>query len=280
MAAASAVAAPADLRGSASSFRWRSSRTRIRSVALLEREPARIGVGLGAQRHFAHGIQFGRERGASLDFAFQVRVRDIARQRHLRQLLLEGLDARMRFMEVGGRNLGIVPDRRGHALGVGERTSGLGGGLFRLRETLLELELALGLRGFVLLARGVQIGLRLLARRSESRAAASALPAEADAAVRLLSRDLSQLFAEWERTRDRSGRGQARASREASRVADQVAKRLQFLARRTLDLGCNGIEPDALGLGSAEGSERSSWSFVARALEQHSRGKRHATLIT
>ena len=62
-----------------------------------EREPARVGVGLGVQRHLAHGIQFGRERGPRLDFAFQVRVRDIPRQRQLHQFLFKGLDARVRF---------------------------------------------------------------------------------------------------------------------------------------------------------------------------------------
>ncbi len=226
-----------------------------------EREPARIGVGLGVQRHFAHGIQFGRERGPRLDFAFEVRVRDIPRQRQLHQFLFEGLDARVRFVEVGGSDLGSMPDRRGHALGVGERASGVRGGFFRLRETLLELELALGLRGFVLLARRVQLGLRLLAGRvqvglppararpASSRAAASSAFARAEAdAPSACSVAASHSFCRMGANAGSSPVASQRAFERGEPGADQVAKRVQFLARRTLDLGGNGIDR-CLGLG-------------------------------
>jgi len=42
----------------------------------------------------------------------------------------------VRFMEVGGSDFGGMPDRCGHALGVGQRASGVRGGFFRLREAL------------------------------------------------------------------------------------------------------------------------------------------------
>ena len=174
-----------------------------------EREPARIGVGLGVQRHFAHGIQFGRERGPRLDFAFEVRVGDIPRQRQLHQFLFEGLDARICVEKVGGADLGSMPDRRGHALGLGQRASGIGRRFFKLRQASLEFELALGLRGPVLLARPIQFGLRLLARRSQdSRAAASSAlaRAEADARIGLLGRGLAQPLQNRGECADRSGR--------------------------------------------------------------------------
>ena len=151
-------------------------------------------------------------------------------------------------MKVGGADLGSMPDRRGHALGLGERASGIGGRFFRLRETSLEFDLALGLCGSVLLARRIQVRLRLLAGRSEITCGRflGLGTGRGGRAIGLRRRRLAQPL------QNRSERrivpvAIERAFERSEPGTHQVAKRVQFLAGGTLDLGGDGIH--RLGLG-------------------------------
>jgi hypothetical protein len=103
----------------------------------LQLEPARVGIGFGMQRLLERSFQFRRDRVAMVDFAFEMRFRDVTPQPQFLPLAFERGDLRVRVRETGRADVRVSSSGGSDALGLSQRLTDLDPGRFRLRETLL-----------------------------------------------------------------------------------------------------------------------------------------------